>query len=103
MPSAWRARPGSPSSNASAWTSHRAFHLAPPLSIAQLAISLYAAEKGFLDELPVAQILPFEKALHAHFASNYGDWVKAANDKADWNDAVEAALKKCCTEFFATL
>src|SRR5215468_11229179 len=45
-----------------------------PLSVAQLAISLYSAEKGFLDDLPIAQILPFEKGLHAHFASNYADW-----------------------------
>ena len=65
-----------------------------PLSIAQLSISLYSAEKGYLDDLPIAQILPFEKALHAHFASNYGDWVKAANDKADWNNDIEATFKK---------
>ncbi|MEO8801948.1 MAG: F0F1 ATP synthase subunit alpha [Rudaea sp.] len=73
-----------------------------PLSIAQLAISLYAAEKGYLDDLPVAQILPFEKALHIHFESNYADWVKAANDKADWNDAIEATLKKGVEEFKKT-
>jgi F-type H+-transporting ATPase subunit alpha len=68
-----------------------------PLSVAQLAISLYSAEKGFLDDLPIEQILPFEKGLQAHFASNYGDWVKAANDKSDWNDAIEATLKKAST------
>jgi len=73
-----------------------------PLSVAQLAISLYAAEKGFLDDLTVAQILPFEKGLHAHFASNYGDWVKATNDKADWNDAIEATLKQGIEEFKKT-
>jgi len=73
-----------------------------PLSIAQLALSLYAAEKGYLDDLPVAQILPFEKGLHAHFATNYGDWVKAANDKADWNDTIEATLKKGIEEFKKT-
>ncbi|HET8942543.1 MAG TPA: F0F1 ATP synthase subunit alpha [Rudaea sp.] len=73
-----------------------------PLSIAKLALSLYAAEKGYLDDLPVAQILPFEKALHAHFESNYADWVKAANDKADWNDAIEATLKKGLEEFKKT-
>ena len=75
---------------------------AAPLSIAQLALSLYAAERGFLDDLPVAQILPFEKGLHAHFATNYGDWVKAANDKADWNDTIEGTLKKGIEEFKKT-
>jgi F-type H+-transporting ATPase subunit alpha len=73
-----------------------------PLSVAQLAVTLYAAEKGYLDDLPVAQILPFEKALHAHFASNYADWMKAANDKSDWNNDVEATLKKGIEEFKKT-
>src|ERR1700743_2023693 len=73
-----------------------------PLSIAQLAVTLYAAEKGSLDDLPIAQILPFEKALHAHFASNYADWMKAANDKSDWNSDIEATLKKGIEEFKKT-
>jgi len=73
-----------------------------PLSVGQLAISLYAAEKGYLDDLPVAQILPFEAGLHAHFAANYADWLKAANDKADWNDQIEATLKKGIEEFKKT-
>ena len=73
-----------------------------PLSVGQLALSLYAAEKGYLDDLPVAKILPFEAGLHAHFAANYADWLKAANDKADWNDAIEATLKKGIEEFKKT-
>jgi F-type H+-transporting ATPase subunit alpha len=73
-----------------------------PLSVAQLAISLFAAERGYLDDLPIAQILPFEKGLHAHFAANYADWIKAANEKADWNDAIEATLKKGIEEFKKT-
>ncbi|MDR3388555.1 MAG: F0F1 ATP synthase subunit alpha [Rudaea sp.] len=73
-----------------------------PLSVAELAVSLYAAEKGYLDDLPIAQILPFEKGLHAHFANNYGDWVKATNDKSDWNNDIEAVLKKGIEEFKKT-
>jgi F-type H+/Na+-transporting ATPase subunit alpha len=73
-----------------------------PLSVAELSLSLYAAEKGYLDDLPIAQILPFEKGLHAHFANNYGDWVKQTNDKADWNNDIEAELKKGIEEFKKT-
>jgi F-type H+/Na+-transporting ATPase subunit alpha len=72
------------------------------LSVAMLAVSLYAAEKGYLDDLPIAQILPFEKSLHTHFANNYADWVKAANDKSDWNNDIEATLKKGIEEFKKT-
>jgi len=73
-----------------------------PLSIAELAVSLYAAEKGYLDDLAVAKILPFEKALHAHFANNYGDLVKKVNDTADWNNDIEAVFKKGIEEFKKT-
>ncbi|HEX6834797.1 MAG TPA: F0F1 ATP synthase subunit alpha, partial [Rudaea sp.] len=73
-----------------------------PLSIAQLAVSLYAAEKGYLDDLPVPQILPFEKGLHAHFEANYADLVKSIIDKGDWNDQIEASFKKAIEEFKKT-
>ena len=73
-----------------------------PLSICELALSLYAAEKGYLDDLPVAKILPFEKALHSHFANSYGDLVKKINDTADWNNDIEAAFKKGVEEFKKT-
>jgi F-type H+-transporting ATPase subunit alpha len=73
-----------------------------PLSIAELALSLYAAEKGYLDDIPVAKILPFESALHAHFENNYGDLVKKINDTADWNNDIEAAFKKGIEEFKKT-
>jgi len=73
-----------------------------PLSIAELALSLYAAEKGYLDDQPVAKILPFEKALHAHFANNYGDLVKKVNETADWNNDIEAQFKKGIEEFKKT-
>ena len=73
-----------------------------PLSITELALSLYAAEKGYLDDVPLPKILPFEKGLHAHFANNYGDLVKKINDTADWNNDIEAALKKGIEEFKKT-
>ena len=50
----------------------------------------------------VAKILPFEKALHAHFANNYGDLVKKINDTADWNNDIEAQFKKGVEEFKKT-
>jgi F-type H+/Na+-transporting ATPase subunit alpha len=73
-----------------------------PLSIAEMALSIYAAEKGYLDDLPLAKILPFEAGIHQHFASNY----KAMMDKivatGDWNDEIEAQFKKGIEEFKKT-
>ncbi|PZQ16389.1 MAG: F0F1 ATP synthase subunit alpha [Rhodanobacter denitrificans] len=73
-----------------------------PLSIAELALSVYAAEKGYLDDLKVAEILPFEKALHAHFHANYGDLMTKIVQTGDWNGDFEASFKKGIEEFKKT-
>ncbi|MCW5568285.1 MAG: F0F1 ATP synthase subunit alpha [Dokdonella sp.] len=73
-----------------------------PLSIAELALSIYAAEKGFLDDLPIAKILPFETALHAFFHSNHGDLMKKIVDTGDWNNDIEAVFKNGLEEFKRT-
>jgi F-type H+-transporting ATPase subunit alpha len=73
-----------------------------PQSVAEMALSLYAAEKGYLDDVALNKILPFEKGLHAHFANNYGDLVKKINDTADWNNDIEAQFKKGIEEFKKT-
>lgn len=73
-----------------------------PLSIAELGLSIYAAEKGYLDDLPLAKILPFEAALHAHFHSNSGDLMKKIAETGDWNNEIEAQFKSGLDEFKKT-
>ena len=73
-----------------------------PLSIAQLAISLYAADRGYLDDLAVNQILPFEQALHQYMESNYGDLMKKIVETGDWNDEIEGKFKSALDEFKKT-
>ncbi len=73
-----------------------------PLSIAELALSVYAAEKGYLDDIPLPKILPFEAALHAHFHSNYADLMKRIVESGDWNGDIEAEFKKGLEEFRKT-
>ncbi|MEO8011300.1 MAG: F0F1 ATP synthase subunit alpha [Dokdonella sp.] len=73
-----------------------------PLSIAELALSLYSAEKGYLDDLPIAKILPFEGAMHTHFHNNHADLMKKIVDTGDWNSDIEAAFKSGLDEFKKT-
>jgi F-type H+-transporting ATPase subunit alpha len=73
-----------------------------PLSIAELALSVYAAEKGFLDDLPVNKILPFEKGLHGFFHQNHGELMKKIVASGDWNNDIEAAFKAGIGEFKKT-
>jgi F-type H+-transporting ATPase subunit alpha len=73
-----------------------------PLSIAQMALSLYAIEKGYLTDQPVDKVLPFEAALHDHFAQNYGELMSKIVASGDWNDEFEAQFKKGVEEFRKT-
>jgi F-type H+-transporting ATPase subunit alpha len=63
-----------------------------PLSVGQMAASLYAVEKGYIDRIPVDKVLPWEAGLHQFIASSH----KALLDKldtGDWSDALDAELK----------
>jgi F-type H+-transporting ATPase subunit alpha len=73
-----------------------------PLSIAELALSVYAAEKGYLDDLPVNKILAFEKGLHAFFHQNHADLMTKIVDTGDWNSDIEGVFKSGIAEFKKT-
>jgi F-type H+-transporting ATPase subunit alpha len=64
-----------------------------PLSIAELALSLFAAENGYLDDLPVEKILPFEAALHAHFHNEHQALMETVTASGDWNKDIEAQFR----------
>ena len=73
-----------------------------PMSVAEQALSIYAVDKGYMDEVPVAKIGAFEAALHAHFANTAGDMMKSIAASGDWSDDLEAAFKKGIEDFKAT-
>ncbi len=73
-----------------------------PMSIAQMALSIYAANEGYLDDVAMPQILPFEAALHSHMTNNYGDLEKNIVATGDWNKEIEAQFKQIVSEFKTT-
>ncbi|MGA8279112.1 MAG: F0F1 ATP synthase subunit alpha [Rhodanobacteraceae bacterium] len=73
-----------------------------PLSIAQLAVSLFAAENGYLDDLEIAKILPFEAALHEYMQNEHADLMQKIVDSGDWNKEFEGAFKGALDEFKKT-
>lgn len=65
-----------------------------PLSVAEMAISLFAANEGFLDDVDVNKIVSFEEGMHAHFRSNHQDLLDQVNESGDWNDDISGAFRK---------
>ena len=63
-----------------------------PLSICDMAISLFSANEGYLDDVEVDKIVPFEAGLHTFMAENKADLVSKVNADGDWNDELEASF-----------
>ena len=73
-----------------------------PMSIAQMALSIYAANEGYLDDVALPQILAFEAGLHAHMANSYGELEKNIVATGAWDKDIEAQFKQMISEFKAT-
>ncbi len=72
-----------------------------PLSIAELATSLFAANEGYLDDIPANKIVDFEAALHSYLGSSQKEMSEQINSKADYNDAVVQSLHDALKDFKA--
>jgi len=72
-----------------------------PLTIAEMAISLYSANEGYLDDVEVDKLLDFEAALHAHLNSANAELAAQINEKGDWNGDIVDAVKACVESFKA--
>jgi F-type H+-transporting ATPase subunit alpha len=70
-----------------------------PLSVAEMALSLFAANEGFIDPVPVSKVVDYEAALHDFARSNHGDLLDTINESGDYNDEIEAGLRKACEAF----
>jgi F-type H+/Na+-transporting ATPase subunit alpha len=73
-----------------------------PLQVWQLAVSLYAVTRGFLDDVPVDKVLSFESALHDHMKSAHAAWVERVESVKDLSKDDEDALKSAVESFKKT-
>jgi F-type H+-transporting ATPase subunit alpha len=70
-----------------------------PLSVAEMAVSLYAVEKGFVDGIDLNKIGAFEAALHSFMNSDKKALMAKINESGDFNEQIEADLKSGIEEF----
>jgi F-type H+-transporting ATPase subunit alpha len=73
-----------------------------PMSIADMSLSLYAAERGFLQDIELAKIGAFEQALIAYFNRDHAALMAKINEKGDFNDEIDAGIKAGIEKFKAT-
>ncbi|MCW8907851.1 MAG: F0F1 ATP synthase subunit alpha, partial [Sedimenticola sp.] len=72
-----------------------------PLSIAQMAVSLFAANEGYLDDIPANKVVDFEHALHSYMGSSQKELSEQINASADYNDDIAKSLHDAIKDFKA--
>ncbi|RUO35502.1 F0F1 ATP synthase subunit alpha [Aliidiomarina shirensis] len=73
-----------------------------PMSVADMGVSIFAAEKGFLKGVAIDKIQDFEKALLSYFNSEHADLMAKINKTGDYNGDIEAELKSGLEKFKST-
>ena len=73
-----------------------------PMSVAEMGVSLYAANSGFLRDVPVNKVLDFESALIAYMHSEHADFMSEVDQSGAYNDDVESRMKKAIETFKST-
>ena len=70
-----------------------------PLSVAGIAVSLYAVENGYLDDVELVKAGDFEAALHDFMHSERNELMAEIQEKAEYTDEIASALKDSLEEF----
>jgi len=73
-----------------------------PMSVAQMAVSLFAANEGFLDNVQVSKVLDFESALQLYMKSEQSELMDTINAKGDYNDEIKNGLQTAIETFVKT-
>jgi len=73
-----------------------------PLDVAEMAVSLFAGNEGYLDDLPLDKVVPFEDALRDFMNNSHIDLMNKINESGDWNDEIKGEMKSALDEFKKT-
>ncbi|MGZ8196287.1 MAG: F0F1 ATP synthase subunit alpha, partial [Methylosarcina sp.] len=73
-----------------------------PMSVAQMAVSLYAANQGFLDPVEVNKVLAFESTLQLYMKTEHAQLMDKINATGDYNDEIAQGLQSAIETFVKT-
>ena len=70
-----------------------------PMSVAQQAVSLYAVERGYLDDIELDKVGDFEEAMRAYMSSDHASMMTSINDDPKFDDDADASIKAALDTF----
>ncbi len=70
-----------------------------PMSVAEMGIILFAADRGYLDSVPLNRVAYFEESLLTAMKSEHASLCDLLNRTGDWSAEIEAQLKSALDDF----
>ena len=73
-----------------------------PLTVAEMALSIFAVDKGYMDDVEVKRVVAFEHALLDYFRSSHQSLLDQLNRESTYDDKVEKQLHHVIKTFKET-
>ncbi len=73
-----------------------------PMSVAEMALSIYAVNNGYMDKVELKKVVAFEAALQAFAHASYKPMLDRINQEPKLSKENEAELTKCVKDFVKT-
>ncbi|XOV86197.1 MAG: F0F1 ATP synthase subunit alpha [Pseudomonadota bacterium] len=73
-----------------------------PMSVAEMGLVLFAANEGYLRDVPVNKVLDFESALRSYMNAEHADFMDNINETGAYSDDIVAQMKQFIETFKAT-
>ena len=70
-----------------------------PMSVAEMSVSLFAAENGFLDDIPVEKIQAYEQALLQYMHSDHQVLLDKVNERGVYDDEIRQGFGTALNAF----
>jgi F-type H+-transporting ATPase subunit alpha len=71
------------------------------MSVAEMGVSLFAVNEGFLRDIEVSQVLEFEQGLLAYMNSEKSEFMNSVNETGSFDDAVVAEMTQAIEAYKA--
>jgi F-type H+-transporting ATPase subunit alpha len=72
-----------------------------PMTVAEMALSLFAVDQGYMDDIELEKIGDFEAALQTYMDQNQGDLMNQINETGEYTDEIAGAFKQAVEDFKA--
>jgi len=73
-----------------------------PMTVSEMGAVLFAANEGYLEDVPVEKILDFEQAFLSYMRSEHGNFMSGIDESGDYSDEIVETLNQAITKFKET-